>query len=139
SLELPLVMFSSLRHCSRSVPVMARNLLLVVLLDAPTEALPLVSLLALPLVLGVVAPTLDPVDPEALPPALPAALLCAAATPASAKSAAAVAVLTSFNIIGVPPTRVEGLTAARSTQLMCLARDFLGLVDADSNRNPARR
>ena len=114
----PVVMPSSFRHCSRSVPMgIARHLLLLVLalpvappealpdvsleaLLAPPEALPLVSLFALPLIEPppAVAPTLAPVDPEALP----AAPLCAAATPASAKSAAAVAVLTSFNIIGVP-------------------------------------
>jgi len=125
----PVVMASSFRHFSRWSPIMARHLLLgvatlpevlpAVLPVAPPEALPLVSLLALPLMLPpVVAPTLAPVDPEALPPAL----VCAAATPASAKSAAAVAVLTSFNIIGVPPTRVEGWTTARFMQRMCRAR-----------------
>jgi hypothetical protein len=50
------------------------------------------------------APLLAPVEPE----------LCATATLASAKSAAAVAVLTTFNI-GIPPRRL-GRTAAAKMQ-----------------------
>jgi len=63
------------------------------LLDAPPEALPEDLLLSVALGLE-----------ELLLPVLP--VLCAAATPASAKSAAAVAVTTTFNFIWVPPRRV---------------------------------
>ena len=62
------------------------------LLEAPPEALP-EDLLSVALGLE-----------ELLLPVLP--VLCAAATPASAKSAAAVAVTTTFNFIWIPPRRV---------------------------------
>lgn len=119
---LPLVMFSSRRHFSRSSPVMPRHLLLV-LPVAPVELLPValgeeVEELLLPVALGVelelapallsvevlpvadglllpvVAPTLDPL----LVPPVAELELCAEATPASAKSAAAVATPTTLNI-----------------------------------------
>jgi hypothetical protein len=71
------------------------------LLEAPPEALP-EDLLSVALGLE-----------ELLLPVLP--VLCAAATPASAKSAAAVAVTTTFNFIWIPPRRVgERRTAAGS-------------------------
>jgi hypothetical protein len=63
------------------------------LLEAPPEALPEDLLLSVALGLE-----------ELLLPVLP--VLCAAATPASAKSAAAVAVTTTFNFIWIPPRRV---------------------------------
>jgi len=68
------------------------------LLEAPPEALPEDLLLSVALGLE-----------ELLLPVVP--VLCADATPASAKSAAAVAVTTTFNFIWIPPRRVgkEGL------------------------------
>jgi hypothetical protein len=138
---LPLVTPWSLRHFSRSLPVMPRHLLLLLPLapedDAPPEALlsdePLelppvalgVLLLELPLALGVLLELLPPaelppvalgllvdelppveplpvalgvLEPAELPPALPAdePELCANEAPAIAKSAAVVAVTTSF-------------------------------------------
>jgi hypothetical protein len=95
---VPLVMPSSLRHFSRSAPSMPRHLLLEVPLapdeetppdaEAPPEVLLPVSLLVLP-----VAPALvEPAAPAGEP------VLCASETLAMAKSAAAVAVPTNFNI-----------------------------------------
>src|SRR6185312_13839814 len=88
------------------------------LLEAPPEALPedllsvalgLEELLLPEDLLLSVALGLE----ELLLPVLP--VLCAAATPASAKSAAAVAVTTTFNFIWIPPRRVgERRTAAGS-------------------------
>ncbi len=70
------------------------------LLEAPPEALPEDLLLSVALGLE-----------ELLLPVLP--VLCAAATPASAKSAAAVAVTTTFNFIWIPPRGIEGRTCSR--------------------------
>lgn len=83
------------------------------LLEAPPEALP-EDLLSVALGLE-----------ELLLPVLP--VLCAAATPASAKSAAAVAVTTTFNFIWIPPRRVgERRTAAGSDAIpMPAVREFL--------------
>jgi hypothetical protein len=69
------------------------------LLEAPPEALPEDLLLPLELGLEVDGPELDglALEEPLLLPVLP--VLCAAATPASAKSAAAVAVTTTFNAI----------------------------------------
>lgn len=84
----PVVIFSSRRHLSRSAPSMPRHLLLGLVL-APLDALPAVLPVALESLLPPLeAPTLDPVEP----------VLCAKEALASAKSAAAVAVLMSFNI-----------------------------------------
>jgi hypothetical protein len=131
---LPLVMPSSFRHFSRSVPTMPRHLLLV-LPEAPLELLPVAlgelllgELLLGELLLGElllpvapvellpdapaelpellsdevlpVAPALLPVLP---PPMLPdeEPVLCANDTLDSAKSAAAVAALMSFNVMSV--------------------------------------
>jgi hypothetical protein len=105
---LGLVIFSSSRHFSRSVPVMPRHLLLVVLplapLEAPVEPLPVAE--APPDGVLPVAPALEPLDgvlpvAPALDPALPE--LCAMETLASAKSAAAVAALMIFNVMSVFP------------------------------------
>jgi hypothetical protein len=130
---LPLVTPWSLRHLSRSVPVMPRHLLLLPLApeDEPPEALlsedPLelppeellpvalgVLLLELPptelppVALGLLLDELPPLaplpvalgalEPAELPPVLPAdePELCANEAPAIAKSAAVVAVTTSF-------------------------------------------
>ena len=55
-----------------------------------------------------VAPALEPVEPDA--PLLPP-LLCASEALASAKSAAAVAVPTTFNNMRIPPRRLGGTAA----------------------------
>ena len=100
------------------------------LLEAPPEALPedllsvalgLEELLLPEDLLLSVALGLE----ELLLPVLP--VLCAAATPASAKSAAAVAVTTTFNFIWIPPRRVgERRTAAGSDAIpMPAVREFL--------------
>jgi len=62
------------------------------LLEAPPEALPEDLLLSVALGLEELLPL----------------VLCADATPASAKSAAAVAVTTTFNFIWIPPRGIEG-------------------------------
>jgi pimeloyl-ACP methyl ester carboxylesterase len=87
------------------------------LLDAPPEALPEDLLLSVALGLEELLLSLLPV-------------LCADATPASAKSAAAVAVTTTFNFIWIPPRRVgERRPAAGLMQSPCpqdgWAREFL--------------
>jgi hypothetical protein len=87
------------------------------LLEAPPEALP-EDLLSVALGLE-----------ELLLPVLP--VLCAAATPASAKSAAAVAVTTTFDFIWIPPGRFGERTEELQPGVMqspcprkALARDF---------------
>jgi hypothetical protein len=144
---LPLVMFSSLRHFSRSGPTMPRHLLLLLplalpeddappeaLSDDPVELLPLalgvelllpaalgVLLLELPVALGVLEPVeLLPVALGVLDPALLPVLpedepeLCANEAPAIAKSAAAVAVTTSFNFTVGPPKEKGGEDCSRT-------------------------
>jgi len=71
------------------------------LLDAPPDALP-EDLLSVALGLEDLLSVALGLE-ELLLPVLP--VLCAAATPASAKSAAAVAVTTTFNFIWIPPGR----------------------------------
>jgi hypothetical protein len=103
------------------------------LLEAPPEALPEDLLLSVALGLEEL---LLPEDlllsvalglEELLLPVLP--VLCAAATPASAKSAADVAVTTTFNIMEIPPRGIEGRTATGVMQSPCprkgVTRDFL--------------
>jgi hypothetical protein len=130
----PLVIFSSLRHFSRSVPVMPRHLLLVAPVELPAELgeellLPVAlgdevlgeellgEELLLPVALGEeLLPDAPEAPPEALsgdllsvaldpllaPPAAPVdePELCAIEALDKAKSAAAVAALMSFNVIG---------------------------------------
>src|SRR5262245_1184023 len=86
-LGLPVVMPSSFRHFSRSLPVMPRHLLLELVLGE--------------LVLGEAPGALLPVEPVALLPDAPpeGPVLCANDTLESAKSAAAVAALRSFSVI----------------------------------------
>jgi hypothetical protein len=125
---LPVVMPSSFRHFSRSVPTMPRHLLLV-LPEAPLELLPVAlgevllgEVLLGELLLGVlllpvaplellpvaplseellpVAPALLPVLPPPMPPD-DEPVLCASVTLESARSAAAVAALMSFNVMSV--------------------------------------
>jgi hypothetical protein len=66
-----------------------------------------------------VAPALEPVEPDAplLPPLLPP-LLCASEALASAKSAAAVAVPTTFNNMRIPPRRLGGNCSASDAMSM---------------------
>ena len=101
------------------------------LLEAPPEALPEDLLLSVALGLE-----------ELLLPVLP--VLCAAATPASAKSAAAVAVTTTFNAMEIPPRGIEGRNCSRSNAIPMpaerTARDFLhtlrAIRSARSSRSP---
>jgi len=89
-LGLPVVMPSSFRHFSRSLPVMPRHLLLELVLGEAPGALP--------------------VEPVALLPDAPpeGPVLCANDTLESAKSAAAVAALRSFSVIfTIPPYLLE--------------------------------
>ena len=101
---LPLVMPSSFRHFSRSAPVMPRHLALVLpeaplLPDTPPDALlPAEPLPEVPEELLPAAPALLPAPPPDVEPEL-----CASETLDSAKSAAAVAALMSFNVIGLLP------------------------------------
>jgi len=77
------------------------------LLEAPPEALPEDLLLSLALGLELLGLALE--EPVALGLELELEeplVLCAAATPASARSAAAVAETTTFNIIWIPPRRL---------------------------------
>src|SRR3954468_3127906 len=75
------------------------------LLEAPPEALPEDLLLSVALGLEELLPVALGLE-ELLLPVLP--VLCAAATPASAKRAAAVAVTTTFNAMEIPPRRIGG-------------------------------
>jgi hypothetical protein len=88
------------------------------LLEAPPEALPEDLLLSVALGLEELLLPEDLLLSVALgleELLLPVPLvLCADATPASAKSAAAVAVTTTFNFIWIPPRGIEGRTAAGS-------------------------
>jgi hypothetical protein len=102
---------SSLMHFSRSVPVMPTHLAGTAV--APPEALSLAAggLLVLPDAAGGLL--LAPLDEEPE--------LCASETLAIAKSAAAVAVLTSLNIFPSSVKGIEGVTAALMMQRPCLA------------------
>jgi hypothetical protein len=88
------------------------------LLEAPPEALPEDLLLSVALGLEDLLLSVA-LGPEEL---LLPLVLCADATPASAKSAAAVAVTTTFNFIWIPPRGIEGRTAARSNAIPMPAR-----------------
>ena len=97
------------------------------LLEAPPEALPEDLLLSVALGLEELLLPEDLLLSVALgleELLLPVPLvLCADATPASAKSAAAVAVTTTFNFIWIPPRGLRERTAARSNAILMPARE----------------
>ena len=94
------------------------------LLEAPPEALPEDLLLSVALGLEELLLPEDLLLSVALglEELLPL-VLCADATPASAKSAAAVAVTTTFNFIWIPPRGIEGRTAVGSDAIPMPARE----------------
>jgi hypothetical protein len=92
------------------------------LLEAPPEALPEDLLLSVALGLEELLLPEDLLSVALGLEDLLLSVLCADATPASAKSAAAVAVTTTFNFIWIPPRGIEGRTAARSNAIPMPAR-----------------